>query len=62
MFSSLKAMLIKHYLFFIFYLFISSSYVVILMFMLPVELERQSFCDLNVLNKTEYFIAFKVPF
>lgn len=24
------------------------------------ELERQSFCDLNVLNKTEYFIAFKV--
>ncbi|PNX97384.1 vesicle-associated protein 2-1-like [Trifolium pratense] len=30
------------------------------MFMLPVELEQQTFCDLKVSNKTEYFVAFKV--
>lgn len=30
------------------------------MFMLPVELEKQTFCDLKVLNNTENYVAFKV--
>lgn len=34
--------------------------IIIIMFMLTVELEKQTFCDLKVVNNTQNYVAFKV--
>lgn len=38
----------------------NSSGLMVLIFMCSVELEKQSYCDLKVVNNTEHHVAFKV--